>query len=148
VKLDGIKACLHRTGGCSREIKNQLLEISSGHLGGHRHVAKRLSARSHGLPGALSVSKAGGSLVPGNPGRGLPAGVSELKCNTGALGVQEVKDFRPRVPLLVIPDTSIARGDAPLWADSRSLRNDEARSSGSEGSEVNVVPLVHYAIDR
>jgi hypothetical protein len=74
--------------------------------------------------------------------------VSDLKCNTGALGVQEVEDFRPRVSLLVIPDTSIARGDAPLRAHSRGLRNDEARSSGSESSEMNVVPLVHYAIDR
>ena len=76
----------------------------------------------------------------------LASGVRQLDADRGVLGVREVDDAGPGVPLLVVPQPGVLGADAALGCHGRGLGDDQTEATLGSGAQVDQVPVGRHAV--
>ena len=79
-------------------------------------------------------------------GAGLSPCVRQLDTRNGALGSNEAGDALQRLDLLIVPQTKVLRGDAPVGRDRRGFGEHQSGPADGTAAEVDQVPVIGQAI--
>ena len=105
------------------------------------------AGRAERSPAAFRGCDRAGAF-PGPLGRGLAAGVGELRAPHGALLADEARDAGELLDVLVLPDAEVLRRDAALGGHRDRLGEHQRRAADRAAAEVHQVPVARKAVVR
>ena len=148
VKLEPIEAGSVGPNGGLHMLITHLIHVLSGHLPRHlsvRSVPDR--RRAHDLPIAF-VERIGVALPHQFCGTFSP-GMTDLHTNLRRrMGVDELRDPRPSVGLLVGPDASVCGRNPSFGRNAGHLGHDETGASHRTTPQMDKVPFPGHTVDR
>src|SRR5688572_29526797 len=109
-------------------------------------VLKRSVARRDHGPFTLLACLQSSASFPRDVATCFPAGVRKLNACDCALAVEEVRDPRERLNVLVSPDAQIAWRDSAFRGDRGRLDKDEGCAADGATAEMDEVPVVRKSV--